>query len=109
LLTCYYRIAAEEEFGTIIAGVGDSETRFNVPRSALEKSSILKGWIEDPETIPESTRINGALYFELCDPEAVRIVLDYLRKEAGSLASFEYDGQNAPLNAKVYKLAISLS
>src|ERR1700722_9828431 len=80
-----YRSAAEEPRGTIIAGTGSHEKTFYAPRSALEKSTVIKGWIEDGETIPPSLQKGDALYFPECDPEVVQAVIEYLNSTTDGL------------------------
>ena len=93
----------------VIAGFGANERQFRVHRSALEQSIILKDWLEAPDSMSDSTAKEGALFLGSCDPEAVRVVLNYLEKEAGVVPVFDFEGENALLNAKVFKLALSLS
>lgn len=73
-----YRPAAGGLSGLIIAGTGSQEETFYAPKSALEKSTVIKGWIDDTESIPKSLRNGGALHFPECDPEVVRAVVKYL-------------------------------
>ncbi|KAF2814442.1 uncharacterized protein BDZ99DRAFT_473503 [Mytilinidion resinicola] len=76
--------AAEEPYGIIIAGTGSHEKPFRVPQSALEKSPIIKGWIEEGYT-PPSLRKGDALYFPWSDPEVVGVTVEYLKSTADGL------------------------
>jgi hypothetical protein len=77
--------SAEEPSGTIIAGTGSHEKTFYVPQSALEKSTVIKGWIEDKESIPSSLQKGDALYFPECDPEVVHATIEYLNSTTNGL------------------------
>ncbi|KAF2500623.1 hypothetical protein BU16DRAFT_614348 [Lophium mytilinum] len=75
---------AEEPHGIIIAGTGSHEKSFRVPQSALEKSPVIKGWIEDG-FIPHSLKKGDALYFSWSDPEVVSLTVEYLKSTADGL------------------------
>jgi len=80
-----HRSAAEEPSGIIIAGTGSHEKKFYAPQSALEKSTVIKGWIEDKESIPASLQKGDALYFPECDPGVVHLVIEYLKSTTNGL------------------------
>jgi hypothetical protein len=105
------RSAAEEPTGTIVAGTGSDETRFCVPQSALEKSPVIKGWIEDKESIPTSLQKDDALYFPECDPQVVHATVDYLKSTTTGLIAIpdpSTGSKDALFYVKVYKFALCL-
>jgi hypothetical protein len=107
-----YRSAAEEPSGTIIAGTGSHEKTFYAPQSALEKSPVIKGWIEDKESIPTSLQKGGALYFPECDPEVVHVVIEYLNSTTDGLIAIldpsAGESKDVLFYVKVYKFALCL-
>jgi hypothetical protein len=96
---------------TIVAGEGPTELRFVVPKHWLCISPVIKGWIEDPKTVPKSMseKKDTALYFRACEPEVMDLVIRYLKEEDGN-GDYELPptDRNAIFYAKVYKLAICL-
>lgn len=112
------RFAQEASKGTIIAGSGDLRRIFYVHKSALEKSSIIKGWIEEPGTIPSSLHKDSALCFPAVDPEVMETVVRYLERDEREQWAFDLRGKaleevKAPVDhifyVRLYKLALSLA
>ena len=107
-----HRSAAEEPSGTIIAGTGSQEKTFYVPQSALEKSTVIKGWVEDNESIPASLQKGDALYFPECDPEVVHTVIEYLKSTTnGPIAVLDPSvggGKDVLFYMRMYKFALCL-
>jgi len=102
--------------GTIIAGPEDNEQSFQVRKELLEISPIIKGWIEEPDSMPLSIRKNDCLYFKGCDPNVVRALIQYLEMEELSFKSgCLIDGAlgTAQLDpifyVRIYKLALVLA
>ncbi|KAF4628840.1 hypothetical protein G7Y89_g9312 [Cudoniella acicularis] len=115
--------------GKIIAGslAADGMTNgcqeiFNVPGNILEKSLVIKFWIENPGEIPISLQGNDALNFPYCDPEVVRAVISYLEGDTSKKEyKFDFDDkvgatsstmlyrQNPIFYLRIYKLATTLS
>jgi len=85
----------------------------HVRKEHLERSPIIKVWIEDPMTMPESLKKNGGLYLPKWDPYVVFALVKYL--EMGEDAFFNSDDisklhQQDPLfYIRIYKLAGSLA
>jgi hypothetical protein len=86
--------------------------RFSVPQSALEKSPVIKGWIEDKESIPASLQKDDALYFPECDPQVVHATVEYLRSATKGFIAIPDtstgDSKDALFYMKVYKFALCL-
>lgn len=91
--------------GTIIAGTGSHEKTFYAPQSALEKSTVIKGWIEGKEPIPTSLRKGDALYFPECDPEVVHVAIEYVTSTTDPSAGGSKD---VLFYVKMYKFALCL-
>jgi hypothetical protein len=106
-----YRSAAEEPSGTIIAGTGSHEKTFYAPKSALEKSTVIKDWIKN-ESLPPSLRKGGALYFRECDPEVVHATVEYLKSTTdGPIAILNPpagESKGVLFYVKLYKFALCL-
>lgn len=104
--------SAEEPSGIIIAGTGSHEKTFYVSQSALEKSTVIKGWIEDKESIPSSLQKGDALYFPECDPEVVHMTIEYLKSTTiGLIAILDPPaggGKDVLFYVKMYKFALCL-
>jgi hypothetical protein len=66
----------------IIAGKGVHEKMITVPRAALEKSPVIRGWIQDTDSMPGSLKKNGALYLPEYAPTVVLAVTDCLKSVA---------------------------
>ncbi|KAF4616243.1 hypothetical protein G7Y89_g15163 [Cudoniella acicularis] len=117
--------------GKIIAGSlaadgtsnGHQKT-FYVRKEILEKSPVMKGWIEDPESMPQSLQKDDALYLPNCDPEVVETLISYLESDhdSASLEEYEFDfddkvavsssllyRQDPIFYLRIYKLAGSLA
>lgn len=96
----------------IIAGTGDHEKTFYAPQSSLEKSTVIKGWIEDKESIPSSLQKGNALYFPECDPEVVHATIEYLRSPTNGLIAIVAPSAGARNDVlfyvKMYKFALCL-
>jgi hypothetical protein len=107
-----YRSAAGDLSCIIIAGTGCQEETFYAPKSALEKSTVIKGWIDDTESLPPSLRKDGALYFPECDPEVVRAVIKYLNSTTdGNTAILDPSvggSRDVLFYVKTYKFALCL-
>lgn len=107
----YYR-SAEEPSGIIIAGTGSHEKSFYVLQSALEKSTVIKGWIEDKESIPSSLQKGDALYFPDCDPEVVHATIEYLNSTTKGLIAIldppAGGSRDVLFYVKLYKFALCL-
>jgi hypothetical protein len=107
-----YRFAAGDLGRIIIAGTGSQEKTFYAPKSALEKSTVIKGWIDDTESIPTSLRKGGALYFPECDPEVVHAVIKYLNSTTdGIIAILDPSAggsRDVLFYVKTYKFALCL-
>jgi hypothetical protein len=109
--TC--RSASVEPNGVIIAGTGLQELSFQVPKSALETSPVIKGWIEQ-QNIPASMRKDDALYFPWCDPEVVGATIGYLKSRADGLVAVLDSsaaggaGRDVLFYVKMYKFALCL-
>lgn len=58
-----YSFGDETSKALIIAGSGDSQRSFYAFTSALKKSPVIKGWIEEPTSLPSSLVQDGALMF----------------------------------------------
>lgn len=101
-----HRSAAAEPSGKIIAGTGSHEKTFYAPQSALEKSTVIKGWIEDKESIPASLQKGDALYFPECDPEVVHAVIKHLKSTKNGLIAG--GGKDVLFYVKMYKFALCL-
>jgi hypothetical protein len=112
LTNASYRSAQEEPSGTIIAGTGSREKTFYAPQSALEKSTVIKGWIEDKESIPTSLQKGDALYFPECDPEVVHAAIEYLKSTADGLIAIldppAGGSRDVLFYVKLYKFALCL-
>ena len=104
--------------GRIIVGKEDHEQIFLVSMTALVKSPIIKGWIDEPDSLTESMQKDGALYLPNCDAEVIRTLIHYL--DSNDEPSSEYDFKSTPgslqsqcedplFYAKVYKLSLSLA
>jgi hypothetical protein len=106
----YYRSAAEEPNGTIIAGTGSHEKSFYAPRSALEKSPVIKGWID--KGTPTSLLKGDALHFPKCDPEVVRAVIEYLISTTDGLIAIPNPSAGGSKDVlfyvRMYKFALCL-
>jgi hypothetical protein len=104
--------SAEEPNGIIIAGTGSHEKTFYAPKSALEKSTVIKGWIEDRESIPSSLQKGDALYFPECDPEVVHATIKYLNSTTnGRIAILDPSAgrsKDVLFYVKMYKFALCL-
>jgi hypothetical protein len=104
--------SAEEPNGTIIAGTGSHETTFYAPQSSLEKSTVIKGWIEDKESIPSSLQKGDALYFPECDPDVVQATIEYLNSTTNGLIAIldpsVGGSKNVLFYVKMYKFALCL-
>ncbi|KAL3419330.1 hypothetical protein PVAG01_09552 [Phlyctema vagabunda] len=106
-----------EQF-TVIAGDGSSQKIFQVRKESLEKSSVIKGWIEDPDSMPASLQKDGALYLAACEPDVVLALIRYLERddEVEFDDFFELEAKRLRLHLqgplyylRVYKLAGSLA
>ncbi|KAH8686112.1 hypothetical protein BGZ60DRAFT_396904 [Tricladium varicosporioides] len=120
---------SQSSTGKIIAGslssdgVGNGRQKiFNVRKEILEKSPVIKGWIEEPETMPESLQMDGALYLPNCDPEIVETLIRYLETGHDTTSTeyeFDFDDkvtESLPFHTqdpifylRLYKLAGSLA
>jgi hypothetical protein len=104
--------STEEEYGTIICGTGPREEKLNVCESALRKSPMIIGWLQDLDSMPESLRKDGALYLPTYPPTVVRAVFDCLRSQAYNSECIKDpsggDGQNAIFFVEMYKLSLFL-
>jgi hypothetical protein len=78
-----------------------------VRRVALEKSPVIKGWIEDPSSLPSRLRKDDGLHFPNVDVLVVKTVIRYLE---GEEEEFEFGNhQRDPVFfVRVYKLSLSL-
>ena len=107
-----YRSVAEEPSGTIVAGTGNQEKTFYAPQSALEKSTVIRGWIEDKDSIPTSLQKGDALYFPECDPEVVYATIEYLKSTKDGLIAImnpsAKGGKDVLFYMKLYKFALCL-
>ena len=99
--------------GRIIAGLENNQQVFLVPIAALERSAVIKGYIDEPDSMPESLRKDGALYLPHCDPEVVRTLIHCLRRDDYSSSDYEFDlnlrSQDPLFYIKTYKLALTLA
>ncbi|KAN0094197.1 hypothetical protein V8E51_017381 [Hyaloscypha variabilis] len=99
--------------GRIIAGLENSQQVFHVPIIALKRSAVIKGYIDDPDSMPESLRKDGALYLPNCDPEVIRTLIHCLKREDYSSSEYEFDvnlrSQDPLFYIKTYKLAMTLA
>ena len=104
--------------GQIIAGSGDNQEIFYVGKETLERSPIIKEWIKDPSSMPESLRWGHALYLRNCQPDVVRLVIRYLERDTSSSVEFDIDEEayhgavrvcDPVFYVRVYKLAGSLA
>jgi hypothetical protein len=104
--------SAEEPSSIIIAGTGRHEKTFYAPKSALEKSTVIQGWIEDWESIPSSLQKGNALYFPECDPEVVHATIEYLNSTTnGQIAILDPSAAGSKdvlFYVKMYKFALCL-
>jgi hypothetical protein len=73
---------------------------------------VIKGWIEDKESIPTSLQKGGALYFPECDPEVVHVVIEYLNSTTDGLIAIldpsAGESKDVLFYVKVYKFALCL-
>jgi hypothetical protein len=73
---------------------------------------VIKGWIEDKESIPTSLLKGGALYFPECDPEVVHAVIEDLKSATdGSIAIPDPStsgSKDVLFYVKMYKFALCL-
>ena len=73
---------------------------------------MIKGWIEDKESIPTSMQKGDALYFPNCDPEVVRATIEYLNSTMhGLIAILDLlagGSKDVLFYAKTYKFALCL-
>jgi hypothetical protein len=73
---------------------------------------VIKGWIEDKESIPPSLLKSGALYFQECDPEVVRAVIEHLKSTTdGPIAipnPSTRGSKDVLFYVKMYKFALCL-
>jgi 7-cyano-7-deazaguanine synthase in queuosine biosynthesis len=73
---------------------------------------VIKGWIEDKESIPTSLQKGDALYFPECDPEVVHAAIEYMNSTTdGSIAILDPSAggsKNALFYVKMYKFALCL-
>lgn len=75
---------------------------------------MIKGWIEDKETIPSSLRKGDALYFPECDPEVVHATIEYLNSSSSAKGIIAIVGSSAEgskdvlFYVKMYKFALCL-
>ena len=73
---------------------------------------MIKGWIEDKESIPTSLQKGNALYFPECDPQVVQATVEYLKSTTTGLIaipdSFAGGSKDALFYMKVYKFALCL-
>ena len=73
---------------------------------------MIKGWIEDKESIPTSLQKGDALYFPECDPEVVHTVIEYLKSTtSGIIAILDPSAgrsKDVLFYVKMYKLALCL-
>jgi len=102
----------------VIAGEEGSHQIFQVRKQCLERSPIIKGWIEDPKTMPESLKKDGALYFRSCHPDVVSALVKYLERDeatsseddfANNVDILQLQNQDPLFYIRVYKLAGSLA
>ena len=101
--------------GFILAGEGDQEVEFEVDRVILERSPVIRDWIERLSTPSETMLKDGALNLTKFDPQVVKYVIDVLgasRYDDGS-QPFQYPTvrpyvESAVFYAKVYKLSKNL-
>jgi hypothetical protein len=111
LIACHSSAQAASE-GRIIAGLENSQQVFHVPIVALKRSAVIKGYIDDPDSMPESLRKDGALYLPNCDPEVIRTLIHCLKREDSS-SEYEFDvnlrTQDPLFYIKTYKLAMTLA
>lgn len=104
--------SAKEPSGIIIAGTGRHERTFSASQSALEKSTVIRGWIEDKESIPSSLQKGDALYFPECDPEVVHATIKYLNSTTNGLIAIRdtsaRGSRDVLFYVKLYKFALCL-
>lgn len=109
---------ARTSMGRIIAGGGSSPEVFEVRKEILEKSPIIKGWIEEPDSIPELLRKDGALHLSSCEPHVVLTLVRYLERDESSVSDHDFfnestmralQRQDPLIHFKIYKLAGSLA
>lgn len=113
LLTPCNSSAATVNEAKIIAGKDSSQIIFKVPIKALKRSSVISGYIEDPESMPRSLQKDGALYLPHCDAEVVRTLIHCLRRDEYSVAEYKFQAnvisQDPLFYVKTYKLGMSLA
>lgn len=104
----------------VLAGSGDAQQRLTVSKRVLEKSPVIRDWIEDPSTIAPSLVKDGALNLADCDPEVVTTVIAWLRtsdnlsaarrlQDALDIASPASSSPDAIFFVKMYKLGLCLA
>ena len=107
----HYRSEVEPH-GAIIAGAGSHERRFEAPLSSLARSTVIKGWIEDKDSIPPSVIKDNALYFPDCDPEVVSATVEYLKSaDNGLIAILDQSvvrNTDVLFYVRLYKFAVCL-
>jgi hypothetical protein len=73
---------------------------------------VIKGWIEDKESIPTSLQKHEALYFPECDPEVVHATIEYLISTTNSdIAILDLSargGNDVLFYVRMYKFALCL-
>jgi hypothetical protein len=73
---------------------------------------VIKGWIDDKESIPTSLLKGGALHFPECDPEVVHVVIEHLKSTTdGPIAIPDPSaggGKDVLFYVKMYKFALCL-
>ena len=73
---------------------------------------MIKGWIEDKESIPTSLQKGDALYFPECDPEVVHAAIEYMNSTTGgSIAILDPSAggrKDVLFYVKMYKFALCL-
>lgn len=96
--------------GTIIAGSGKDIKHFIVPTSVLQRSPVIKDWIEEPESLPDSLKKDGSLNLENIASEVVADVIRFLENPgAFECLALQPPNSRAIFYTKVYKLALSLA
>ena len=94
----------------IIAGTESHEKLFYAPRSALEKSPVIKGWID--KGTPTSLLKGDALHLPKCDPEVVRAAIEYLISTTDGLIAIPHSSAGGSKDVlfyvRMYKFALCL-
>lgn len=95
--------------GIIIAGKGDNQKEFIIPKPVLERSLIINAWIEEPSSISQSLRGARSLNFPECEPEVVDAGISHLEKAEEKSVVIVTNNDDGLFYAKVYRLALCLA